>query len=218
MVEWHGFRLLPFQIQAVDAVRNGHNVLVAAPTGAGKTLVAEYAVEDAVKRGKRVVYTSPIKALSSQKYRDFKEDPAVEVGIMTGDVTLHPRAQVLVMTTEILRNAIFENPRELDDVLATPAPDLSSVGPRGGVVNRRADLDRCDILWRDRWRWGERFPHHPQRQHLSGHTTQLDMQMHRCGTPIMQRTQPVRGRRPALTDTPVEIASQHPLHPQLLMA
>ena len=116
VVEWHGFRLLPFQIQAVDAVRNGHNVLVAAPTGAGKTLVAEYAVEDAVKRGKRVVYTSPIKALSSQKYRDFKEDPAVEVGIMTGDVTLHPRAQVLVMTTEILRNAIFENPELIEDV------------------------------------------------------------------------------------------------------
>ena len=116
IVEWHGFRLLPFQIQAVDAVRKGHNVLVAAPTGAGKTLVAEYAVEDAVRRGKRVVYTSPIKALSSQKYRDFKEEPEVEVGIMTGDVTLNARAQVLVMTTEILRNAIFENPELIEDV------------------------------------------------------------------------------------------------------
>ena len=73
-------------------------------------------MEDAVRRGKRVVYTSPIKALSSQKYRDFKEEPEVEVGIMTGDVTLNARAQVLVMTTEILRNAIFENPELIEDV------------------------------------------------------------------------------------------------------
>ncbi len=109
VVQWKHFQLSPFQIQSVDAVRDGHNVLVSAPTGAGKTLVAEYAIEDAVKLGKRCIYTSPIKALSSQKYRDFRDDPSVDVGIMTGDVTLNPGAQVLVMTTEILRNAIFEN-------------------------------------------------------------------------------------------------------------
>ncbi|MCA9001502.1 MAG: DEAD/DEAH box helicase, partial [Planctomycetes bacterium] len=109
VVQWKHFQLSPFQIQSVDAVRQGHNVLVSAPTGAGKTLVAEYAIEDAVQLGKRCIYTSPIKALSSQKYRDFRDDPKVDVGIMTGDVTLNPGAQVLVMTTEILRNAIFEN-------------------------------------------------------------------------------------------------------------
>ena len=109
MIKWKHFTLSPFQIQAVEAVREGHNVFVAAPTGAGKTLVAEYAIEDAVKQGKRCIYTSPIKALSSQKYRDFRDDPDVDVGIMTGDVTLNPSAQVIVMTTEILRNAIFEN-------------------------------------------------------------------------------------------------------------
>jgi superfamily II RNA helicase len=116
VTDWRGFRLLPFQIRAVEAVRAGRNVLVAAPTGAGKTLVAEYAMEDAVRRGLRCIYTSPIKALSSQKYRDFRDDPEVDVGIMTGDVTLAPHAQVLVMTTEILRNAIFENPALLRDV------------------------------------------------------------------------------------------------------
>lgn len=109
VVQWKHFRLSPFQIQAFEAVRGGHNVLVAAPTGAGKTLVAEYAIEDAVLNGKRCIYTSPIKALSSQKFRDFRDDPRIDVGIMTGDVTLHPTAQVIVMTTEILRNAIFEN-------------------------------------------------------------------------------------------------------------
>jgi len=116
LTEWKGYTLLPFQIQALDAVRKGHNVLVAAPTGSGKTLVAEYAIEEAVKGGKRCIYTSPIKALSNQKYRDFRDDPDVDVGLMTGDVTIHPRGRVLILTTEILRNAIFENPSLLDDV------------------------------------------------------------------------------------------------------
>jgi superfamily II RNA helicase len=111
-----GFRLSLFQHQAVEALRAGANVLVSAPTGAGKTLVAEYAIDDAVRRGKRCIYTAPIKALSNQKYRDFRDDPAVDVGLMTGDVTIRPHAQVLIMTTEILRNSIFENPQSLDDV------------------------------------------------------------------------------------------------------
>lgn len=64
----------------VQAVRAGHDALVSAPTGAGKTLVAEYAIEDAVARGKRCIYTSPIKALSNQKYRDFRDDPAIDSG------------------------------------------------------------------------------------------------------------------------------------------
>ncbi|MCB9915923.1 MAG: DEAD/DEAH box helicase, partial [Planctomycetes bacterium] len=93
-----------------------HNVLVSAPTGAGKTLVAEYAIADAVHRGRRCIYTAPIKALSNQKYRDFRDDPEIDVGLMTGDVTLHPGAQVLIMTTEILRNSILEDPGSLHDV------------------------------------------------------------------------------------------------------
>jgi len=113
---WKGYVLNPFQRQAVEAIRGGHNVLVSAPTGAGKTLVAEYAIEDAVKKGRRCIYTSPIKALSNQKYRDFRDDPTIDVGIMTGDVTIRPTARVLIMTTEILRNSIFENPEHLSEV------------------------------------------------------------------------------------------------------
>lgn len=113
---WKGKTLNAFQVEAVEAIQAGHDVLVSAPTGAGKTLVAEYAIEDAVKRGRRCIYTAPIKALSNQKYRDFRDDPAIDVGLMTGDVTIHPTAQVLIMTTEILRNAIFDDPQYLADV------------------------------------------------------------------------------------------------------
>jgi superfamily II RNA helicase len=116
IVRWKGYELNPFQIQAVEAIRGGHNVLVSAPTGAGKTLVAEYAIEDAVRKGRRCIYTAPIKALSNQKYRDFRDDPTIDVGILTGDVTIHPTARVLIMTTEILRNSIFENPEHLSEV------------------------------------------------------------------------------------------------------
>ena len=116
IVHWKGLDLLDFQIRAIDAVRGGKNVLVSAPTGAGKTLIAEYAIADAVARGRRCVYTAPIKALSNQKYRDFRDDPTIEVGLMTGDVTIHPGAQVLIMTTEILRNSILEDPAGLHDV------------------------------------------------------------------------------------------------------
>ncbi len=113
---WRGLRLSDFQVRAVEAVRAGRNVLVGAPTGAGKTLVAEYAIHDAVARGRRSIYTAPIKALSNQKYRDFREEGGIDVGLLTGDVTLHPGARVLIMTTEILRNAIFEDPAALSDV------------------------------------------------------------------------------------------------------
>ncbi|MEZ6016925.1 MAG: DEAD/DEAH box helicase [Planctomycetota bacterium] len=116
IIRWKGYTLSRFQLQAIDAIRRGCNVLVSAPTGAGKTLVAEYAIEDAVKRGQRCIYTAPIKALSNQKYRDFRDDPDIDVGLMTGDVTMHADGRVLIMTTEILRNAIFENPRLLHDV------------------------------------------------------------------------------------------------------
>jgi superfamily II RNA helicase len=116
ITHWGGFQLSAFQIRAVEAIRAGSNVLVSAPTGAGKTLVAEYAIADAVARGRRCVYTAPIKALSNQKYRDFRDDPRMDVGLMTGDVSIHAGAQVLIMTTEILRNSIFEDPRALHDV------------------------------------------------------------------------------------------------------
>ena len=113
---WKGLRLSHFQRQAVEAIHAGENVLLSAPTGAGKTLVAEVAIADAVASGKRAVFTAPIKALSNQKYRDFQDDPDIDVGLLTGDVTIRPHAQVVIMTTEILRNAIFEDPTQLEGV------------------------------------------------------------------------------------------------------
>lgn len=109
-----GFTLNAFQVQAAQAILAGKNVLLAAPTGAGKTLVAEYAIETAIKNGRRAIYTSPIKALSNQKFRDFKND-GLRVGLMTGDLTLDPDAPLVIMTTEIFRNAVFEDPHRFDD-------------------------------------------------------------------------------------------------------
>lgn len=112
-----GFTLAPFQRQAAEALDAGETVLVAAPTGAGKTLVAEYAIHLATKRGMRSLYTAPIKALSNQKFRDFEKDEAIpSVGLSTGDVSVRANAQVLVMTTEILRNTLVEDPAALQDV------------------------------------------------------------------------------------------------------
>jgi len=109
------FELDPFQEGAVRAIDAGRSVLVAAPTGAGKTVVAEYAVELALRRGERVLYTAPIKALSNQKFRDFRSRFGDRVGILTGDVTLNGDAPALIMTTEIFRNALFEESGRFDD-------------------------------------------------------------------------------------------------------
>ena len=113
---YKGFTLDRFQVDAIQAIHRGESLLVAAPTGAGKTIVAEYAVEKCMEEGKRAVYTAPIKALSNQKFRDFTARYGDRVGIKTGDVTINPDAQVVLMTTEIFRNTIFESPRHLDDV------------------------------------------------------------------------------------------------------
>jgi len=113
---YKGYELDLFQEEAIDAITQEHSVIVAAPTGAGKTVIAEYAVERCLEQEKRVIYTAPIKALSNQKYRDFHKDYGDLIGIMTGDVVLNPFAPVLIMTTEIFRNTIFDDITRLDDV------------------------------------------------------------------------------------------------------
>ncbi|RME82044.1 MAG: DEAD/DEAH box helicase [Planctomycetota bacterium] len=111
---YKGLALDGFQKEAIQAVSLGENVIVAAPTGSGKTLIAEYAIEKCIAEGKRIIYTSPIKALSNQKFRDFTQNYGDLIGIMTGDVTINSDAQVLIMTTEVFRNTIFENPERLE--------------------------------------------------------------------------------------------------------
>jgi superfamily II RNA helicase len=108
-------KLDPFQQQAIDYINQGHSVLVAAPTGAGKTLIAEHVIQTCLQRGQRVIYTAPIKALSNQKYRDFQDESGNHAGILTGDIVLNPHAQLLIMTTEIFRNKILEEPGSLEE-------------------------------------------------------------------------------------------------------
>ena len=103
------FPLDPFQQWAVAAIHRDENVLVTAKTGSGKTLVAEYAIAHQLAAGRRVFYTTPIKSLSNQKYHDLKHlFPSASVGILTGDIKSNPDAQIVVMTTEILRNLLFK--------------------------------------------------------------------------------------------------------------
>lgn len=109
------FPLDPFQAQAISYIDKQESVLVAAHTSAGKTAVAEYAIATSLKRGQRVVYTSPIKALSNQKYRDLSEEFA-DVGLMTGDITINPEATALVMTTEILRSMLYRGSELMREV------------------------------------------------------------------------------------------------------
>lgn len=111
------FQLDPFQIQAIEWIEKEHSLLVSAPTGAGKTLIAEKAVEKALARGEQVIYTAPIKALSNQKFRDFQVRFDKEtVGILTGDVSINPGAPLLIMTTEIYRNSLFENAERIQKI------------------------------------------------------------------------------------------------------
>jgi len=113
--ENYPFPLSSFQKYAIEAIVEGNHILVTAHTGSGKTLPAEFAIEHFVAKGKKVIYTSPIKALSNQKYYEFREKfPGISFGILTGDIKSNPEADVLIMTTEILQNTLYRKNHKND--------------------------------------------------------------------------------------------------------
>jgi len=103
-----------FQEESINYINQGYSVIVSAPTGAGKTVIAEHVISTSLDKKIGVIYTAPIKALSNQKFRDFQAQFKDNIGILTGDVSLNPFAPVLIMTTEILRNKILDEPKSLE--------------------------------------------------------------------------------------------------------
>ena len=131
------FNLDPFQREAIEKLDRGQGgVLVSAPTSSGKTIVAEYAIFRALRDGGKVLYTTPLKALSNQKYHDFvRAYGEGTVGLVTGENTINDDAPVVVMTTEILRNLIYEDPARLDLVRYVVLDEVHYIDdfPRGSV-------------------------------------------------------------------------------------
>lgn len=120
------FELSNFQKWSIKTIIDGGNFLLCVPTGSGKTLPAEFAIEYFVSKGKKVIYASPLKALSNQKLYDFRRKfPDISFGILTGDVKDNPEADVLIMTTEILRNTLFNK----------------QIIKNGGIIKSKLDFD-----------------------------------------------------------------------------
>jgi superfamily II RNA helicase len=137
------FTLSDFQKYALTAIVGGDHVLVTAHTGSGKTLPAEFAIRFFCAQGKKVIYTSPIKALSNQKFYEFSRAfPDLSVGILTGDIKFNPEADVLIMTTEILRNNLINRPRvtEVAEVAEDTDCDINTVQPQP-TSNLHFDID-----------------------------------------------------------------------------
>ena len=117
-----------FQKFAIEAIELGHNLLVTARTGSGKTFVGEYQIAKSLQRGGRIFYTTPVKSLSNQKFHDLKKlFPEASVGIMTGDIKFRPDAQIIVMTTEILRNLLFKRGTATESVGTTALLSLDGL-------------------------------------------------------------------------------------------
>jgi ATP-dependent RNA helicase HelY len=131
------FKLDAYQREAIDKLERGQGgVLVSAPTSSGKTVVAEYAIFRALQDGVKALYTTPLKALSNQKYHDFvRQYGESKVGLVTGENTINDEAPIVVMTTEILRNLIYEDPKRLDLVRYVVLDEVHYIDdfPRGSV-------------------------------------------------------------------------------------
>jgi superfamily II RNA helicase len=139
----YNFPLDPFQQHAIKAISAHENVLVTAKTGSGKTLVGEYQIAHSLREGKRVFYTTPIKSLSNQKFYDLKQMFPDRVGIMTGDIKFKPDADIVIMTTEILRNLLYKRGTKTESIGLTASLSLDRLG---AVV-----FDECHYI-NDRYR------------------------------------------------------------------
>src|SRR3989338_2692468 len=116
-MKFKDFTLDKFQEDAIEAIEKNNSVVVSAPTGSGKTLIADYIIDKHRNDQKRIIYTAPIKALSNQKYKDFSEEyGADKVGLMTGDIVINPQAKVLIMTTEIYRNMVISKDSDIKNI------------------------------------------------------------------------------------------------------
>ncbi|NLW46187.1 MAG: DEAD/DEAH box helicase [Firmicutes bacterium] len=114
---YRDYKLDDFQQQAIAELLKGNSVLVSAPTGVGKTLIADYLIDQAITKGDRIIYTAPIKALSNQKFKEFKALYGPErVGIVTGDVVINSEAEICLMTTEIFRNILHQDQQRLEGI------------------------------------------------------------------------------------------------------
>jgi ATP-dependent RNA helicase HelY len=130
------FELDPFQVEAIRKLGTHNGVLVSAPTSSGKTVVADYAIFEALEDGVKAIYTTPLKALSNQKFRDLKKRYGEGyVGLVTGEHTINDTAPVVVMTTEILRNLIYDDPDRLREVRYVILDEVHYIDdyPRGAV-------------------------------------------------------------------------------------
>ena len=116
-MKFKDFTLDQFQEEAIQAIENNYSVVVSAPTGSGKTLIADYIIEKHKNDNKRIIYTAPIKALSNQKYKDFaKEYGEDKIGLLTGDFVINPHAKILIMTTEVYRNMVVSKDSEVENI------------------------------------------------------------------------------------------------------
>ncbi|MBW1877131.1 MAG: DEAD/DEAH box helicase [Deltaproteobacteria bacterium] len=134
-MDYRGFALDAFQEAAIRHLKAGSSVLVSAPTGNGKTIIADWIVEEALREGKQVIYTAPVKALSNQKFRDYTRLHGDDnVGLVTGDLVIRPDAPCRVMTTEILRNMLLAG-QEFTDLLAVVIDEIHFLDdPERGTV------------------------------------------------------------------------------------
>jgi superfamily II RNA helicase len=145
-----GFELDAFQVEALDALDRGSSVLVSAPTGAGKTLIAAYGVHVARAAGRKAFYTTPLKALSNQKFSDLCAEHGEEaVGLLTGDVSIRPSAPIVIMTTEVLRNMLLTGSAQLEGLGVVVLDEVHFLQDpyRGGVWEEVLILTPTDVTF-----------------------------------------------------------------------